>query len=91
LTANAAINITDFGINDIKNNLPEGVTLPPELEGLPIPSAENATKLFKEKCTKESGSDAAYEQVSVSLRFNDFFHIYCMTHVIQTVLKTEIL
>lgn len=64
-SAFAAINNTEITINDIKNALPEGVTLPPEIEGLPIPSIENATKLFKEKCVKESGSDAAYEEASV--------------------------
>lgn len=60
----AAINNTDAYINDIKSRLPENVTLPPELENLP--SLEDATKVFREKCIKVSGSDAAYEEANVS-------------------------
>lgn len=62
----AAINSTDITINDIKNALPEGVTLPPELENVNLPNVEDATKLFKDKCIKVSGSDAAFEEASVS-------------------------
>jgi hypothetical protein len=64
--AYAQFNISDNTIDDLKNRLNEqGVTFPPEIEGLPIPSIENATRLFKEKCVKESGSDAAFEEASV--------------------------
>lgn len=65
-TAFAAINTTDITINDIKNALPDGVTFPPELEGLDIPKVEDAAKLFKDKCIKVSGSDAAFEEAHVS-------------------------
>lgn len=69
-TAFAAINVTDFSINDLKNNLPDGVALPPELEGFSLPT-ENITKFLKEKCVKETGSDAAYEAASVrQFKFN---------------------
>jgi hypothetical protein len=63
--AYAQFNVSDISLDDIKSRLPDGVTFPPEIEGLPIPSIENATRLFKEKCVKESGSDAAYEEASV--------------------------
>lgn len=62
-----AINNTETIINDFKNVLGDDVTLPPGIEGLPIPSIENATKLFQEKCIKQSGSNAAYEEASVRL------------------------
>lgn len=65
----AAINITENTINDIMNVLPEGVSLPPELQNVNIPNAEEATKLFKDKCEKISGSDAAFEEAHVSFNF----------------------
>lgn len=74
----AAINSTDFSINDIKNALPEGVSLPPELEGLDIPNVEDAAKVFREKCIKVSGSDAAFEEAHVSWRksFQQVFFLF---------------
>ena len=56
----------EFDIKNITNNLPEGITFPPEFDNIPIPSVENVTQVFREKCIKESGSDGAYEQASVS-------------------------
>lgn len=40
--------------------------LPPEIENVNLPNADEAVKLFKEKCIKVSGSDAAFEEASVS-------------------------
>jgi len=39
------------------------VVLPKELDGIAIPSAEDATNMFKDKCIKVAGSDAAFEEV----------------------------
>lgn len=47
-----AINITDFG-----------TALPPELNGAELPNFEDVKNVLKDKCIKESGSDAAYEEV----------------------------
>jgi hypothetical protein len=61
----AEINTSDISINDIKKNLPAGVSLPPEFESVSLPSVDDAAKLFKDKCIKVSGSDASYEEASV--------------------------
>ena len=75
-SALAAINSTDITINDIKNALPEGVSLPPELENVEIPKVEEGLKLFKDKCVKVSGSDAAYDEATVSdALMNNFMQI----------------
>jgi Protein of unknown function (DUF1397) len=65
-SAFAAINTTNLSINDLKNALPTGVTLPPELEGVDIPQVDDVKKLFKEKCITVSGSDSAYQEADVS-------------------------
>lgn len=62
------INSTE--LNDLKdsliNNLPEGVSLPPELKDIDLESgAKQAVDIFKTKCIENSGSDAAFEQASV--------------------------
>ncbi|CRL07400.1 CLUMA_CG020373, isoform A [Clunio marinus] len=59
-----ALNKTDITINDIKNALPDGVTFPPEFADAELPNIDDAKKLFKDKCIKVSGSDAAYEEVT---------------------------
>lgn len=59
----AALNVSDFSLNDIKSKLPEGIQLPTELEGFELPT-DNITKVLKEKCAKQTGSDAAYEEAS---------------------------
>lgn len=69
-SALGAFNGSDITINDIKNALPDGVSLPPELDGIEIPKVEEAVKVFKEKCVKVSGSDAAFEEANVSRRKN---------------------
>lgn len=61
----AALNVSDFSINDIKNNLPEGIALPEGFADFELPT-DNITKVLKDKCVKETGSDAAYEEASVS-------------------------
>lgn len=44
----AAFNTSgEVTINDIKNALPEGVSLPPELENVSLPNVDDAKKLFK--------------------------------------------
>lgn len=42
--------------------------MPAELDNLP--NVDEAKKLFREKCIKESGSDAAYEEANVSSKEN---------------------
>ncbi|CAO1433833.1 unnamed protein product [Diamesa hyperborea] len=64
VSAIGAKNVTDLNVDDLKNALPEGVTLPSLLENVTIPTADDAKKLFKEKCNKVSGSDAAYDEAS---------------------------
>jgi hypothetical protein len=68
------VNISEINVNDLKDtlvgNLPEGVSLPPELTNLDI--GDNVNKLtdtFKQKCVDNSGSDAAYEEASVRAFF----------------------
>lgn len=55
-----AKDVTDLNVDDFKNALPEGVTLPSVLENVTLPSADDAKKLFKEKCNKVSGSKCCY-------------------------------
>jgi hypothetical protein len=63
----AAINTNQVTINDLKNSLPAGVTLPPELENIELGSqVEDVKQLLREKCKKESGSDDAFEKAGVS-------------------------
>jgi hypothetical protein len=74
----AAFNASDFSINDIKENLPEGFILPAEIEDFKLPT-ENVTKFLKEKCVKETGSDAAYEAASQAANKA----ITCITNLIN--------
>ncbi|XP_070503976.1 27 kDa glycoprotein-like [Chironomus tepperi] len=65
-----ALNSTE--LNDIKNsvvnNLPEGITLPPELKDLDVGEGiKQASDIFKQKCIENSGSDAAFEEASQAL------------------------
>lgn len=50
-----------------------GVTVPTEvvnaIEGVDV---NQVTSVFKDKCAKESGSDGAYQEVEVSLKFENF-------------------
>jgi hypothetical protein len=67
-TVYGALNSTE--LNDIKdslvNNLPEGITLPPELKDVDVGEGlRQASDIFKQKCIENSGSDAAYEEASV--------------------------
>lgn len=62
-------------LNKAKNELEaKGVTLPPEFKDLDLPNVEDAQKLFKDKCIKVSGSDAAYEEANVSNAFPSKAH-----------------
>lgn len=62
-----AKNVTDLNVDDIKNALPEGVTLPSLLENVTLPTADDAKKLFKEKCNKVSGSKCCFYVILHSL------------------------
>lgn len=55
-----AKNVTDLNVDDLRNALPEGVTLPSILENVTLPTVDDAKKLFKEKCNKVSGSECWY-------------------------------
>lgn len=68
LTVYGALNSTE--LNDIKNsvvnNLPEGITIPPELKDIDVGEGiKQASDIFKQKCNENSGSDAAFEEASV--------------------------
>lgn len=50
------------------NNLPEGITLPPELKDIDVGEGiKQASDIFKQKCVENSGSDAAFEEASVNI------------------------
>lgn len=71
VSAHAASNLTDINVNELKdsvvNNLPEGVTLPPEFSNIDInDGVDKAKDAFKLKCNENSGSDAAFEEASVN-------------------------
>jgi hypothetical protein len=59
-------NLNDLSFDDIKKNLPENVTLPPELMNLPI---DEGVKYLKEKCLRESGDEAAFDNAKVNENF----------------------
>jgi len=69
-TVYGALNSTE--LNDIKDsfvsNLPEGITLPPELKDIDVGEGiKQASDIFKQKCIENSGSDAAFEEASVNI------------------------
>lgn len=57
----------DVNLEDLKNQLPDGI-IPDVLKNVTVPTADDAKQIFKEKCIKVSGSDAAFQEAEVNLR-----------------------
>ena len=47
----------------MKSKLPSDLQIPDSIKNISLPTVDETTKVFKEKCAKVSGSDAAYEGV----------------------------
>lgn len=50
-------------MDKIKEKLPAGIEIPPSLQNVTLPSIDEMKKVLKEKCSKVSGGDAAYEAI----------------------------
>lgn len=56
-------NELDIDFEKIKEKLPPGIEIPPSLQNMSMPSLDEFKKVIKEKCSKVSGGDAAYEAI----------------------------
>lgn len=57
-----------IGLDALKSQLPDGIELPESLNNVTLPTVNDAKDLFREKCTKISGSDAAFEEAEVNFK-----------------------
>lgn len=57
--------LKELDIDKLREQLPEGL-IPPEFQNVSLPSLEDIQKIVKDKCSRVTGSDAAYEQAEQS-------------------------
>lgn len=65
MTALIECNDNEIGLDldKIKENLPAGIEIPASLQNVTLPSVDEFKKVIKEKCSKVSGGDAAFEAI----------------------------
>lgn len=55
--------LKNIDFETIKKNLPAGIEIPASLQNITLPSIDDVKKVIKDKCTKVSGGDAAYQAI----------------------------
>lgn len=50
-------------LDKLKEQLPKDIEIPASLQNMTLPSVDELKRLLKDKCTKVSGGDAAYEAI----------------------------
>lgn len=53
----------DIDIEKLKESLPKGIEIPASLQNVTLPSTDELKKVLKEKCSKVSGGEAAYDAI----------------------------